>query len=345
MAIKSTKRLDGRLVRSITDPRTGKRKYFYGKTEREINAQIMEYTTRIEEGRPFKEVAEEWWKEAEPDLANQTIKVYKPALARAIEAFEDMSIKDIKPREISQFLQRLAKKGLAMKTIMNQRTVVNQIFDHAVVECDVDLNPCTSVQTPKNLKKEKRSAATDSDEALVREHRDLWLFPYMALMTGMRRGEILALQWKDIDFDNNIINVTKSAEYIGNRANIKEPKTEAGIRMVPLLDELKEFLLTQPNRTPDYYVISDDGKNPLPHRRYQTLYKHFIQQTGVSCTAHQLRHSFATIAFESGVDPKAIQEIVGHKQLSTTMDIYADFRQKSLKSAAEKLNKVVPKQP
>ena len=343
MAQRSTKRADGRMVRSVTDPRTGKRKYFYGTSEREINKKIMEYTTAMEIGRTFKEVAEEWWESAEPDLAKQTVKVYKPALARAIEALGDVPIREIKPREISQMLQRLARKGLALKTVMNQRTVINQIFDHAVVECDVDMNPCTSVQTPKNLKKEKRSAASGSDEALVREYRDKWALPYIALMTGMRKGEILALQWKDIDFDSSIIYVTKSVEHLGDRPNVKSPKTDAGIRMVPLLDELREFLLAQPKRIPDHYIISDDGKKPLTNRRYQTLYTHFREDTGIECSAHQLRHSFATIAFENDVDAKAIQEIIGHRQLSTTMDIYADFRKKSLEKAAEKLNRIASK--
>jgi integrase len=158
-------------------------------------------------------------------------------------------------------------------------------------------------------------------------------------MTGMRKGEILALQWKDIDFDEDVIHVTKSVGHQGDRPFIKEPKTEAGTRIVPLLADLKEFLLTFKKRRADHYIISDDGKTPLTNRRYLTLSKHFKEQTGVECTAHQLRHSFATIAFENDVDAKSIQEIIGHKQLSTTMDIYADFREQSVKKAAEKLNK------
>lgn len=343
MAQRSTKRTDGRMVRTVTDPRTGKRKYFYGTSEREINKKIMEYTTAREIGRPFKEIAEEWWESAAPDLAKQTIKVYKPALERAIEEFGEASIKDIKPREITQFLQRLGRKGLAMRTIMNQRSIIKQVFDYAVVEGDVEISPCSSVQTPKNLKKTKRSAASNRDEQIIRENRDVWAFPYIALMTGMRKGEILALQWKDIDFENDIINVTKSVEHQGDRPNIKLPKTEAGVRMIPLLNDLKDFLLEQPVRNQDDFIISDDGKTPLTNRRYITLSDKFRQQTGAECTAHQLRHSFATIAFESGVDAKAIQEIIGHKQLSTTMDIYADFRKESIKKAAEKLNKIEPK--
>ena len=73
-------------------------------------------------------------------------------------------------------------------------------------------------------------------------------------------------------------------------------------------------------------------------RRMKILYNKFREQTGVSCTAHQLRHSFATIAFECGVPVKSVQEILGHKQLSTTMDIYTDFRKKSLDEATNLLN-------
>lgn len=339
MAQRSTKRNDGRLVRAITDPRTGKRKYFYGATEREINKKIMEYTAKIESGRPFREVAEEWWEASKDGLAYQTIKVYKPALERAVEALGDMSVRDIKPRDISALLQRMAKADYALKTVANQRTVINQVFRHAILECDIEINPCASIATPKNLKKVHRDAATTDDEEIVRKSRDLWAFPYIALMTGMRKGEILALQWKDIDFDNDVIHVTKSVGHQGDRPFVKKPKTEAGNRLVPLLADLKEFLLTIKPRKADNYIISDDGKTPLTNRRYITLSREFKEQTGAECTAHQLRHSFATIAFENEVDAKAIQEIIGHKQLSTTMDIYADFRERSVKKAAEKLNK------
>lgn len=343
MAQRSTKRADGRLVRAITDPRTGKRKYFYGTTEREINAQIMEYTAKIENGRPFKEVAEEWWKDAEPSLAYQTAKVYKPAIKRAVEEFGEFSIRDIKPRNLNAFLQRMAKNDFALKTVMNQRTVLNQIFTHAILEGDIEMNPCSSIQTAKNLKKTKRTAATPREERIVIDSRDIWMFPYIALMTGMRKGEILALQWKDIDFERDLIYVTKSVAHKGDRPYITKPKTEAGERVVPLLDDLKGFLLEQPSRMPDDYIISDTGEYPLTNRRYLTLSKHYKEQTGVECTAHQLRHSFATNAFENDVDPKSLQMIIGHRQISTTLDIYTDFREKAVKNVAKKLNETTQK--
>lgn len=331
------------MMRSITDPRTGKRKYFYGETEREINKKIMEYKTKLDTGRPFKEVAEEWFETAEPSLAYQTVKVYRPALRRAIEEFGEDSIRDIKPRDINLFLQKMGKKDFALRTVMNQRTVLNQIFTHAILESDIEMNPCASIQTPKNLKKTKRTAATPKDEQIVLENRELWSFPYIALMTGMRKGEVLALQWKDIDFENDIIYVTKSVAHKGDRPFITKPKTEAGERIVPLLNDLKDFLMKQPNRDPNDYIISDTGETPLTNRRFLTLSKHYKEQTGVGCTAHQLRHSFATNAFENDVDPKSLQMVIGHRQLSTTMDTYTDFRKKAIKKVAKKLNETASK--
>lgn len=332
------RREDGRLVKSVTDPRTGKRIYFYGKSEREINRKILEYREQATFGRTFSEVADEWWAEAEPNLASQTLKPYRPALRRAVETFGEQYIKDIKPKEISKYLKELSKNGFSAATIANQRCVINMVFKHAVLENDIEFNPCANVALPKETSKKARSAATLEDEAIVKDSYDVWLFPYIAIMTGMRKGEILALQWRDIDFDRSVIHVNKSVYHEGDRPFIKEPKTEAGRRVIPLLESLKKVLQGIYPKPDDAYIISDDGTKPLTNRRFITLYNHFRAETGIKCTAHQLRHSFATIAFEAGVPVKSVQEILGHKQLSTTMDIYTDFRKKSVTEAAKILN-------
>ena len=340
---KMKKRADGRIVKTITDPRTGRRVFFYGKTEREINQKLLEYNSRVEIGRSFSEIAHEWWKEDTDDLEYQSIKTYRPAMNRAIEYFNDISVKNIKPRDITQFLKALARKGYAQKTIANQKLVVNLIFQRAVLQNDVEVNPCSAAVMPKDTAKTIRKAASTMDENIIRKSSDIWLFPYIAIMTGMRKGEILALQWKDINFDNNFIEVTKSVYHEGDRPKIKQPKTAAGVRTVPLLAPLKEKLLKIKDQNPEHFIISDTGKTPLTSRRYTTLWKHYKEKTGVTCTAHQLRHSFATIAFECGVPVKSVQEILGHKQLSTTMDLYTDFRKKSFDEAANVLNQFMEK--
>ena len=335
---KNKKRADGRLLKTMTDPRTGKRVYFYGKTEREINRKIMEYSQKIETGRSFKEISDEWWEEACPLLAYQSQKSYKPAKKRADNHFNGVPIKDIKAKDITAFLHILAAQGYAQKTIANQKLVINLICEYAIREGDIEMNPTKSAKTPKDTKKTSRTAATATDEEIIKKSADVWLFPYIAIMTGMRKGEILALQWKDIDFEHNIIYVTKSVYHEGDKPLIKAPKTDAGNRIIPLLQPLKEKFLTFKKRNPEHYIISDTGEQPLSNRRYITEYTHFKNKTGVTCTAHQLRHSFATIAFECGVPVKSVQEILGHKQLSTTMDLYTDFRKKSFDDAASSLN-------
>lgn len=335
---KLTKRADGRYCKSIIDPRTGKRVYFYGATEREINKKIMLYTQKVEQGRTFAEIADEWWEEAEPQLAMQSVRSYKLAMSRAVTFFNDVVAKEITAKNIQKYLSALAAQGYSQKVVSNHRMVVNRILDHAVTEGDIELNPCASAKTPNGLPKAQRNAASRSDEEKVRASADVWLFPYIALMTGMRKGEILALQWKDIDFDKNYIHVTKSVAHDGDHPVVKTPKTEAGNRIVPLLAPLKEEFLPR-RKKPDEYIISDDGKTPLTNRRFITLYDHYRKTTGITATAHQLRHSFATVAFEVGLDAKSVQEILGHKQLSTTMDIYTQFREAKINQAADLLNK------
>lgn len=334
---KTTRRADGLLVKTVKDPRTGKRVYFYGRTEREISKKMLLFTESISAGRTFAEVADEWWGDAMERIAFQTAKSYKPALRRAADEFGDKAIKDIKPLDINRFLHSL-KRTLSTKTISHNRLVLNLIFNHAIMAGDIETNPCAAIRLPSG-ERNIRSAASPEDEAKVKASADVWLFPYFAIMSGMRKGEILALQWKDIHFDESYIDVTKSVEHIGDRPRIKKPKTAAGVRVVPLLDPLKEKLLAIKDRRADGYIFSDtNGDTPLTDSRYATLYKHFQADTGVTCTAHQLRHSFATVAFECGIPVKSVQEILGHKQLSTTMDIYTEFRKKSILATAHLLN-------
>ena len=336
MKTKSTTRADGRLCRAITDPKTHKRVYFYGNTERELNKKIMAYTAKQEQGRTFGEVAESWWGETQDALAYQTVRGYRSSYDRAIEMFGDMPISEIQPKDIQLFLKKMSLQDYAQKTIANQRIVLNQILNLAIVEGDIDINPCISVKIPRGAKKTVREAASTSDEEKILASDHEWLFPLFALLTGLRKGEILALEWKDIDFDNQTISVSKSVEYKGNVPCIKPPKTESGVRIVPLLQMLSNRL----KRGHKGYVFSEDGgKTPYRKKRYDLLWRDYCRDVGISCTAHQLRHSYATIAVEEDINPKDLQNALGHADITTTMNVYAEARKKSVEKVAEKLNK------
>lgn len=332
------KRADGRYVKVITDPKTKKRISFYGKSAREVNQKILEYESKIESGRTFSEVANEWWEEAEPELSAQTVSGYRACLNRSIEHLGDLPLKNIEPKDILTFFKRLALENFTQKTIANHRIVINQVFNRAVVGGDIQYNPCTSVKIPKAKKNTVRPPATSTDEEKILNSDHPWVFPLFALLTGLRKGEILALTWEDIDFDNNVISVTKAVEHINNRPHIKPPKTESGNRYVPLLDKLKEKLLPIKGNPKHYIFSQDGGKEPIHKQTYNVLYEKYSKAVGITCTAHQLRHSYATVAVEEDVNPKDLQNALGHADISTTMNVYAAARKRSVEKVAEKLN-------
>ncbi len=330
-------RADGRYQKAITDQITKKKIYFYASSERELNQKILAYTRKAEKGRTFAEVAEEWWGEAYDNISPTSVRGYRVAKERAVKEFGNFSIREISARDISAYLYRLGSLGYAKSTVKNYKIVVNRIFNHALISGDINYTPTQGVEIPRGLKEKRRTSAPPEDEAVIKKSADVWLLPYMALMTGLRKGELLALQWGDIDFKENIINVTKSLYYEGG-AHIKGTKTESGTRIVPLLVPLKEELKKRKGKKNDY-VFSDDGKKPLSQKRFRTLEKHYKAETGITATLHQLRKSFATISVKVGIQPKTLQSIMGHKNITTTYNIYADVRKESIDDAAEQLNK------
>lgn len=336
------RRADGRFVRTIVDERTGKKHYFYGKSEKEVNQKMLQFQKEQITGRSFKTISDEWFDEIYDTLAIQSIRGYESSKKHADIEFGNIPIQQIRPRNILHYLNNLAKQQYSQKTIERHRMVLNQIFKHAVIENDIELNPCSEVKTPKGTAKRKIHAASPEDEEQIKQTPDIWLFPFIALYTGMRKGEILALQWKDVLFDENLISVTKSVCFDGYKPIIKSTKTEAGERFVPLLSPLKKELKKRIGK-PDAYIISDTGKEPITNGRYTTLMDNYKKKTGIACTAHQIRHSFATNAFELDLQPKTVQALLGHKQLSTTMDIYTDFRKRTAISATEILDQKIKK--
>lgn len=339
MAKKQSKyhrRPDGLLETTRTDKCTGKRIHFYGHTDREIDDQIMAFSAVAERGRLFKEVAEEWRDLHFPTLAPNTLKGYRPAYRRAVEEFGDDPIRQIRPQDVKRFITDFSRGSRAKKTVTNQLLILSLIFGYAVENGDINYSPCDHVTIPKNLPKGHRDAASPENEATVKASADIWLFPYFILYTGLRKGEALALTWGDIDLERREINVCKSVYHEGDRPYIKEPKTAAGVRIVPLLDPLLEALPT-PGQ-PEEYVFSDDGLSPLTNRRYQTLWTAYAKETGITCTAHQLRHSYATILSECKVDVKDAQYLLGHSTIAMTQDVYTHLREARRKKTALSLN-------
>lgn len=315
----------------------GKRVAFRGKTDAEVERKMIEYRARAAQGRLFKDVAEEWKSVHFPTLAPNTLKGYRPALKDASEHFGDDYIKQIDPPDIKAYIGEFAAKKCAKKTVTNRLLVLSLIFSYAVQNGDILYSPCTHISIPKNLTKTRREAASAEDESKIKNSApDSWLLPFMILYTGLRKGEALALTYGDIDRNEKIIHVTKSVYHENNKPKIKQPKTEAGFRTVPILDPLIKRL---PRGKPEEYVFSlDGGKTALSEMQYQKQWENYASSINISCTAHQLRHSYATMLFEFGIALKDAQDLLGHSTAAMTQDIYTHLRDTHKKETVKLIN-------
>ncbi len=321
-----TRRKDGTWQQALTVNINGRKvqKYFYGKTKSEVLRKVQAYKDLQSDGPTFTEVADEWWDQHEPTLAVNTTKSYKPALARAKAAFGDRRIRQILPTEINKFLRDFIKEiDAARKTAATQLMVVNLICKYGVEMGYLPSNPARDLSLPKNLTRKTRPMPTSEDIQKVKDSTDepFGMFAYWTLYTGCRRGELQALTWEDVDIKEGWVHVNKSLYYNAGKPTVKAPKTESGIRDIPLLKKLAEKL--KPGKG---LIFANKRGSYMTEWEFQNAWGKYADTTGISCTPHGLRHAFTTMLFEAGIAPKDIQTIVGHAQLSTTMDIYTHIR-------------------
>lgn len=317
-----------------------KRKAFRGKTDLEVWNKVKSYDMAKEPhptGVRFEQVAERWWEQITPTLTYNTEKGYTTAYQRAKDYFNGEIVSQITTNDINDFIHDFAKTR-AKKTVITQLQIVRQIFDQAQTEGLIMYNPASICKIPKHLPQKQRELPSKDEIELIKKSKDMQfgLFAYLVYYTGCRRGEALALTGADIDRKNKIVHITKSVYTENGHARIKEPKTEKGKRKVPLLDALSDAL---PARLPKGYLFSaDDGKTPLSTGQFEKRYKKYQIASGVTVMPHQIRHGYATALFEAGIDPKTAQTLLGHAQLSTTMDIYTHVRDDVIQRAAEKMS-------
>lgn len=335
-----------KIERKITFERNGKtvRRTLRAETEAEFNKKYNEIIEKAErESREtFQKISEEWENVHFENIAYGTQVCYTPALKRAREAFGEKLISDIKPLDIKRLLESLAMKGFSAKTVKMQKVVIGLIYKYAIVNGYTDTNPAEYVQLPKHLPVAERTPPSSETVKIIKENISVpfGLFPFFLLYTGCRRGEALALQWSDIDFKNNLINIRRNLIYQNNRPVLKDHlKTKSGERIVPLLSPLRVALEAQ-KKTSSFVFSNEDG-TLLSETQFNHRMNAYKKVTGAEFTPHQLRHEYATILYEAGVDEGAAQRIMGHADIRTTQNIYTHIRQSKIENAAVLIENII----
>lgn len=369
---KTAARKDGLL--EVVRTFNGKRVHFYGHTEAELGRKIALYRDDLDKGPLFSEVAEIYKQEVLPQMTNGTRRCYDAAVDRAVQAFGQYRMRAISPFAINALLERMKAQGYAANTASNQKTVISGIYSVWIgsPKWRGDYNPAKLVHLPRGMKKAERQPPTPEQLQIVRRALQEYdggepdpglVMAAIYLYTGERRGEVLALQVKDIDFDAWQLNVAKSVEHVSNQPNVKDPKTRAGVRLVPILMPIRPLFEYFRGLDPDTYLIGL-GKRPLTATQYNNRWLSFCKAHGMAhwtpgievkrrrdrvdrvnikvwhpdVTAHQFRHEYATMLFEAGIPEEVAVRLVGHADATTIHKVYLHIRDRLMKDATDKLN-------
>lgn len=320
----------------------GKRVPFRGRTDSEVEQKMMEYQEKEEQGPLFSEVAEQWKEQHFPTLSPSTANGYISSYNRAKERFNSIPIKDLTPSDVDALLQQMAYQKYARKTVTNELLIINLICRKAVLDGIIRTNPCTAVRVPKGLKYTPRELPSDEELKIVKEGWKLpgGLLPYFILYTGCRRGEAMALTYKDIDRKKKIIRINKSVCYAGGDPFIKTPKTAAGNREIILLDNLAAVL---PLGIGDALLFPGPDGKIMRNVTLRHRWDRWRKLTGLTLTPHQLRHGYATMLFEAGISERDAMDLLGHSDINLTRNIYTHIRKTRKEETAVRLNEAAKK--
>lgn len=346
------KRTDGRYTKTVTVE--GKRQFIYGYSEEEVLDQYLELKMKLKKGMQLDdnitlgEMAIEWYDIYIKDEKSQkTQDMYKSIINTHIAEFADYKLKDIKPIMIDKYFKKLNKsKSLEHKI----RITFNQIFKLAIANKIIDYNPMNHVKSTAQDNPNRKYLDENGRNIVLRAlegHRS-HLLVLTILNTGMREGEALALTWNDIDYKKSVIHVVKAIEWVEGKPKEKKPKTKAGIRQIPLTDELAEALqIAYENRNDiSPYIFShrdggmhtetsasnlwDTAKAKVKRYLRDEVNKDKDQddRINIKLTFRLLRHTYATALYDAGIDLKSAQEILGHADFKITMNIYTHIQNK-----------------
>ena len=357
----------------------GKRIAVYAKTLEELRLKEVEVQKSLVSGTKCDSTLTvndmfELWFRTKLNLRSSTLKNYKNFYTIHIkDSIGKVKISKVKKIDVVLFLQSLMQdKGLSYETARLINVVLKQVFELAVDNDFIKSNPTNNAT--KNLNKTKPS----KQKALtVEQQNELeWYIhnsqykPWAALIdtllwTGMRIGEALGLTWNDVDFEANTISVNKTLTYIvagGDKFEMHDPKTESGKRIIPMLPQVRAALIWERQRQTrsgtrcisgvdgysDFVFFHQNGEILSPTTVNSALSRIVLKHNdtyGITRTLlphmhnHTFRHTFSTRMCEYGVNPKAIQAVLGHSSIVLTMNVYTDA---SLPFVADQLTKLKP---
>lgn len=336
------RRADGRFQKRVKLP-DGTIKYLFSKAkteklaEKDFTQQLLNLEIKEKNRFLFANIADEWNTEYRERISDINYrKSASAAYDRITEYFQGYYIKEMTAPVVNKFIRSLAAVGYGKKTVANHHSILNMIFKYAVLNGYIEYNIVPDVPIPPGLPQKRRELPSDEELEIINSHFNGFdLLPYFLLNTGLRMSEALALDAeRDIDFENNLIKINKHLLHNGNKPIFEyRTKTKSSKRTVILLDRVADKL----PRKKGLLFCNDDG-TPFTKKQLRCRWDAYKKRYDLDVTPHQLRHGYATMLFEAGIDEKDAQDLMGHADITTTRTIYTHIRNKRKKETAQKLN-------
>lgn len=297
----------------------------------------------------ISQIADLWKEEKRQFVKKSTFAAYSLIVETHLQpAFGNLTA--VTEKDVQDFVLQKLNGGLSQKTIKDMLIVLRMILKFGAKKNYCVYAPIDVIFPTDRERQELEVLSIANQKKIMRFVEDNFTFRnlgiFICLSTGIRIGEICALTWDDIDTDNGVIHIRKTIQRIYVKENgikktellIDTPKTATSMRDIPMIKDLYEIL--KPLKkvvNNDYFVLTNEA-TPTEPRTYRNYYKKLLDKLGIPpIKFHGLRHSFATRCIESKCDYKTVSVILGHSNISTTLNLYVHPNYEQKKKCIDKM--------
>ena len=301
------------------------------------------------------------------NLTPKTAESYRHELNKyIIPRLGGIRLNELRPHHVQHYVaevlsagRRRSTGGLSNRTVQYHYRILSKALDDAIIMGLLAVNPCKGVRPPRPARHDIPAIGPDELLMLMAaiKSSSYYLYYHTLLLTGLRRSELLALKWRDIDLGLASIYVSHSLQKLDDgKVVIKEPKTASSRRLVDLssslalllgeyreAQKLQRVILGQGLRDDDFVFCHDDGSPLNPSTVTHSFSRVAVSAGMPQLRLHDLRHIHATMMLKAGIHPRVVQERLGHSTIATTLDIYSHTVPGMQKAAAERLDTLLPK--
>ena len=360
-------RWEGRIVVGHDEKGHPKTKNVLAKTKSECSAKLKALKASLQEQKPEKPKGDmtfgtwlnHWYqRERKPQIRPKTQADYENRIYQhIIPELGSIPLAKLTAADLQQFYNHLKEggrllrvekygPGLSDRMVKSCHVTCRMALDQAVAQGLILKNPALSCKAPVTRPKEMQVLTGEEIQRLLIQAKEDGCFELLLLelTTGLRRGEILALRWDDLDFRTGVLRVERQIQRIRGKLVVSQPKTRASSRSIllptPVLKILEQYRQSVTSRW--MFPSPRKGDSPRDPTAVRKKLSAVLKRAGCPAARfHDLRHTFATSALEHGMDVKTLSTVIGHVSSATTLNVYAHVTDEMRQKAADKIDRAI----